>query len=163
LDRASWRAAACVSEAGKEGTRAGDASALMPLLLDAGVLYAMVDRKDAWHTPVVEYLTGRGASLLAPVTILPEAAYLVRTRLGGSEELKFIEGFVNGGVAIEPLKAADLSRSFELMIKYPQLGFADSTVVAMAERLVLDTIVTTDRRHFRLVRPAHVKQFTLVP
>ena len=136
----------------------------MPLLVDAGVLYAMVDRHDAWHAPVVEYLKELGgASLLAPVTIVPEVAYLVRTRLGGAAELKLIEGFVNGGVAIEPLKAVDLSRAFELMAKYPQLGFADSTVVAMAERLVLTTIATPDRRHFRIVRPAHVKQFTLVP
>jgi predicted nucleic acid-binding protein len=81
----------------------------------------------------------------------------------GSPGRYAIEGFVNGGVAIEPLKAVDLSRTFELMTKYPQLGFADSILVAMAERLVLDTIATTDRRHFKLVRPAHVKQFTLVP
>lgn len=135
----------------------------MPLLVDAGVLYAMVDRNDTWHMPVVEYLKELGASLLAPVTIVPEVAYLVRTRLGEAAELKVIEGFVNGGVAIEPLKAIDLSRAFELMAKYPQIGFADSTLVAMAERLMLTTIATTDRRHFRIVRPAHVKQFTLVP
>ena len=135
----------------------------MPLLLDAGVLYAMVDRRDAWHAPVVEYLKAFGGTLLAPMTVLPEAAHLVRTRLGESAERKLINGFVNGGVAIEPLKAADLTRSYELMAKYPQLGFADSSVVAMAERLGLDTIATTDRRHFTLVRPVHIKHFTLVP
>lgn len=135
----------------------------MPLLVDAGVLYAMVDRTDAWHTPVVKYVRELGASLLAPVTVLPEVAYLVRTRLGESEELKLIEGFVNGGVAIEPLKAVDVSRAFRLMARYPQLGFTDSTVVAIAERLALTTIATTDRRHFGLVRPTHLKEFTLVP
>jgi uncharacterized protein len=135
----------------------------MPLLLDAGVLYAIVDRKDAWHTRVVRYLKTAHTALLAPVTILPEAAYLVRTRMGAAEELKLIEGFVNGGVAIEPLNAGDVDRAFELMRKHPQLGFADSTIVAMAERLALDTIATTDRRHFTLVRPSHVRQFALVP
>ena len=135
----------------------------MPLLVDAGVLYAMVDRTDAWHAPVVDYLREHGPSLLAPVTILPEAAYLVRTRLGTREERALIEGFVNREVAIEPLKADDVSRAFALMAKYPQLGFADSTVVAMAERLALTAIATTDRRHFTLVRPSHVRQFTLVP
>jgi len=135
----------------------------MPLLVDAGVLYAMVDRTDAWHAPIVEYLKAFQSILLAPVTVLPEAAYLVRTRLGITEELKLIEGFVNGGVGIEPLKGTDLSRAHELMAKYPQLGFTDSTVVATAERLALTTIATTDRRHFRIVRPAHIKQFTLVP
>jgi uncharacterized protein len=135
----------------------------MPLLVDAGVLYAMVDRRDAWHAPVVRYLKKARTALLAPVTVLPEAAYLVRTRLGGRAELKLIEGFVNGGVAIEPLGASDVDRAFALMGTYPQLGFTDSTIVAMAERLALTTIATTDRRHFTLVRPSHVKEFTLVP
>lgn len=135
----------------------------MPLLLDAGVIYAMIDRADAWHAPLVAYLKKTPATLLAPITVLPEAAYLVRTRLGVSKELKLIEGFVNAEIAIEPLKAADLSRASQLMAKYPQLGFTDSTIVAMAERLALTTIATTDRRHFKLVRPRHVKQFTLVP
>ena len=135
----------------------------MPLLVDAGVLYALVDRTDAWHARVVEYLGASETGLLAPVTVVPEAAYLVRTRLGGREELKLIEGFVNGGVALEPLTAGDLSRAFAVMAKYPQLGFTDSTIVAMAERLALTTIATTDRRHFGAVRPRHTKQFLLVP
>ena len=135
----------------------------MPLLVDAGVLYAMVDRTDAWHTRIVEYVRTANRGLLAPVTVVPEAAYLVRTRLGTREELKLIEGFVNGGVAIEPLRDVDLSRAFAVMAKYPQLGFTDSTIVAMAERLALTTIATTDRRHFGAVRPRHAKQFMLVP
>ena len=135
----------------------------MPLLVDAGILYAMVDRTDAWHAPTVEYLKRFRPGLLAPITVLPEAAYLVHTRLGVREELKLIEGFANGGVAIEALREIDLTRTSALMAKYPDLGFADCSVVAMAERLALTTVATTDRRHFGLVRPRHVKQFTLVP
>jgi len=135
----------------------------MPLLVDAGVLYAMVDRTDAWHDPIVEYLKTSRPALLAPVTVLPEAAYLVHQRLGTREELRLIEGFVNGGVAIEPLKEVDVGRAYAVMGRYPELGFTDSTIVAMAERLALTTIATTDRRHFRAVRPRHVRQFTLVP
>jgi predicted nucleic acid-binding protein len=135
----------------------------MPLLVDTGVIYAMTDRTDAWHAPVVDYLVEHGPDLLAPVTILPEVAYLVRTRLGPREERKVIAGFESGEVAIEPLKPTDLSRALELMGQYPELGFTDSTVVAMAERLALTTIATTDRRHFGSVRPAHVARLTLVP
>ena len=97
------------------------------------------------------------------MTVLPEAAYLIRTRLGMREELKLIEGFVNGEVAIEPLSDSDMSRAFAVMAKYPELGFTNSTIVAMAERLALSTIATTDRRHFQTVRPRHVRQFTLAP
>ena len=135
----------------------------MPLLVDTGVLYALVDRSDAWHTRSVECVKASNTNLLAPVTVLPEAAYLVRTRLGIREELQLIEGFANGEVAIEPLTHSDLNRALAVMAKYPELGFTDSTIVAMAERLALTTIATTDRRHFKTVRPRHVRQFTLVP
>jgi len=46
---------------------------------------------------------------------------------------------------------------------YETLGFVDASVVAIAERLQLHTIATTDRRDFGIVRPAHVGRFTLVP
>jgi uncharacterized protein len=135
----------------------------MPLLVDTGVLYALVDRSDAWHDRSVDYVKASNTTLLAPVTVLPEAAYLVRTRLGMREESKLIEAFVNGEAAIEPLSDSDMSRAFAVMAKYPALGFTDSTIVAMAERLALTTIATTDRRHFQTVRPRHARQFTLVP
>jgi uncharacterized protein len=135
----------------------------MPLLVDAGVLYALVDRTDAWHARTVQYLKTSETNLLAPITVLPEAAYLIRKRLGAHEALKLIESFAKGEVGVEPLTDADLGRAFVVMSRYPQLGFTDSTIVAMAERLALTTIATTDRRHFAVVRPRHVRQFTLVP
>jgi hypothetical protein len=135
----------------------------MPLLVDTGVLYALVDRTDAWHAPAVEYLKRIRPTLLVPVTVIPEAAYLVRTRLGAREESALIKGFLDGGIAVEPLRDPDITRAAALMGKYPDLGFTDCTVVAMAERLALTTIATTDRRHFGVVQPRHATRFALVP
>jgi predicted nucleic acid-binding protein len=135
----------------------------MPLLVDTGVLYALVDRSDEWHARTVNYFKTSNTHWLAPVTVLPETAYLIRTRLGIRQELKLIEGFTRGEVAVEPLSASDGSRALAVMAKYPDLGFTDSTIVAMAERPALTTIATIDRRHFTTVRPRHVRQFTLVP
>jgi predicted nucleic acid-binding protein len=36
------------------------------------------------------------------------------------------------------------------------LGFVDASIVAMAERLKLRALVTTDRRDFARVRPTHI-------
>jgi predicted nucleic acid-binding protein len=38
-----------------------------------------------------------------------------------------------------------------------------ATVVACAERLGISEIATLDHRHFRAIRPEHVKNFTLLP
>ncbi len=39
----------------------------------------------------------------------------------------------------------------------------DASIVAIAERLGIRRIATFDRRHFTVVRPAHVETFTLLP
>jgi len=163
VDRAAPRQPLAGNESLSSATPKARGLALMPLLVDAGILYAMADRSDAWHRPAVNYLETFRPSLLAPVTVLPEAAYLVQTRLGASAERKMVQAFVDGEIAVEPLKPGDLKRVIALMAKYGELGLADCSVVAMAERLQLDTIATTDRRHFTMVRPTHVKRFTLVP
>jgi predicted nucleic acid-binding protein len=43
------------------------------------------------------------------------------------------------------------------------IGCVDASVVAVAERLKLSTLATTDRRHFQIIRPAHIDRFALVP
>ena len=135
----------------------------MPLLVDTGVVYALADRRDAWHARVRRYLGEHPDTLLAPVTILAEVTYLLRERIGPDAELAFIRSIAKGEMAIEPLQRQDVSRSQALMETYEELGFVDTTVVAVAERLKIASIATTDRRHFSAVRPAHRDRFLLVP
>jgi len=39
----------------------------------------------------------------------------------------------------------------------------DASIVAVGERLRINTILTTDRRHFSLFRPRHCRSFTILP
>ena len=135
----------------------------MPLLVDTGVLYALADRDDAWHTRVRTYLVDHADRLLAPVTILPEVTYLLRERIGAHAELAFVRSLAKGELGIEPLQRHDISRAEQLMDTYRDLGFVDTTVIAIAERMKLAAIATTDRRHFGAIRPAHRDRFLLVP
>lgn len=135
----------------------------MPLLVDTGVIYALADRRDAWHARVRKYLLAHPDTLLAPVTILPEVAYLLRARIGADAELAFARSIAKGELAVEAVQRADLARAAELMNAYRDLGFVDTTVVAVAERLRMPSIVTTDRRHFATVRPIHRERFILFP
>jgi predicted nucleic acid-binding protein len=135
----------------------------VPLLLDTGALYALADADDDWHVRVRDFLKAERQSLLVPVTVIPEAAYLIRKRLGAAAEARFGESLAAGEVSIENLTPRDLGRCVELLHIYNFLGFVDASIVAIAERLKLGALVTTDRRDFTRVRPAHVAAFQLLP
>ena len=59
----------------------------------------------------------------------------------------------------------DWPRIAELVDQYGDfpLGGADASIVALAERLDIETVVTLDDRHFRAVRPRHRTAFRLLP
>ena len=135
----------------------------MPLFLDTGAIYALADAGDEWHGRVRDLLEAGRQSLLVPVTVIPEAAYLIRKRLGAATELRFGESLAAGEIMIENLTLRDVARCAELLHIYDFLGFVDASIVAMAERLKLRALVTTDRRDFARVRPAHVPFFQLLP
>lgn len=135
----------------------------MPVLLDTGALYALADVDDDWHLRMRDFLKAERRSLVVPVTVVPEAAYLMRKRLGAAVETRFAESLAAGEIAIENLTPRDIARSAELLHIYDFLGFVDASIVAMAERLKLWALVTTDRRDFARVRPAHVAAFELLP
>ena len=62
-----------------------------PILIDTGPLYAMADRDDDWHHRVVRFLERSRDALVTPVTVLPEAAYLLATHLGSEAERKLVQ------------------------------------------------------------------------
>lgn len=101
--------------------------------------------------------------LIVPATVLGEAAYLIEERAQARGVIELAGWLAQPRITVEGLLPQDLRRMTLLMSKYPDLGFVDSSVVAIAERLMIDTIATTDRRHFTGVRPSHVERFTLVP
>lgn len=136
-----------------------------PILVDTGPLYAMADRDDDWHLRIVRFLERSRDELVIPVTVLPEAAYLLAAHLGPAAERKLVQSIVSGEMAVEELTLQDLGRALELLRRYEdaRIGFVDATVVAIAERLKIPRILTTDRRDFSLVRPRHCKEFELLP
>jgi predicted nucleic acid-binding protein len=127
-----------------------NAQRLMPLLVDTGILYVLADRRDAWHLRVKRYLEATPQTLL--VTIVPEVAYLLRLPIGVAAERVFVASIADGEVALEELAARDWKRVEALMSVS-----VDASVVAIAERLKLHTLATTDRRRF-LDRPSRARR-----
>jgi predicted nucleic acid-binding protein len=136
-----------------------------PILTDTGSLYAMADEDDEWHDRVRAFLETGRRQLVVPVTVLPEVCYLIGPYLGAAAETRFMRSVQRGELRIETLSRADLTRTVAVMEQYrdARLGFVDASLVAVAERLQIREILTTDRRHFSLVRPRHCAAFTLKP
>jgi hypothetical protein len=135
----------------------------MPILVDTGVLYALADRDDAWHKRARSFIENTPELLLVPVTVIPEVTYLLRARLGERAELAFVASLAAGELGVEPLTGLDLKQCAAIMARHTDIGFVDASVVAMAERLKVTTIATTDRSHFGQIRPKHCAAFALMP
>ena len=137
----------------------------MTVLADAGCLYAMVHRDDAWHERTRQWWETNAEPILVPITVIPEVTYMLATRLGVHAEQGFVRALASGELPIESLEGEDISRAADLIGVYADLplGFVDASIVAMAERMDITTLLTTDRRHFGVVRPAHCERLRLVP
>jgi predicted nucleic acid-binding protein len=135
------------------------------VLVDAGPLYAYVDADDAHHAACLELLTSHAGPLAVPVLVVAEVAHLVGTRLGAEPEVRFLADLASGAFVTVPVEDDDWLRIAELVSRYRDLplGTVDASIVAAAERLGATSIATLDRRHFGVVRPAHVPAFELVP
>ena len=135
------------------------------VVVDAGPLYAYVDADDAHHEECLAFLTSHRGPLAVPVLVVAEVAHLLGTRLGPNPEVRFLGDLASGAFATIAVEGDDWIRIAELVARYRDLplGTVDASVVAAAERLGITTVATLNRRHFGVVRPAHVAGFELVP
>jgi predicted nucleic acid-binding protein len=138
---------------------------IAPILVDTGIIYALADRSDAWHIRARSFVESYKGTLLIPSTVIPEACYLLQTHLSAQAETAFVTSIVKRALRLEQVDEEDLNRAVEVMNIYSDqaIGLVDATMVAVAERLKITSIMTTDRRHFSVIKPKHCPAFTLLP
>lgn len=120
----------------------------MALLLDTGVVYAYYDRSDNWHKRAKRLIADESHGLVLPAPVIPEVDHLLRYRLGVQACRVFYAGLTDGSYLVADLPREGYARVAELNRQYPDLGFVDAAVVAIAEARGLSRIATSDRRHF---------------
>lgn len=137
----------------------------MAIIADSGAVYGLYDLRDASHARLRATVEKARDVLVLPAPILGEVDYLLRARLGNDALLRFLADIQEGAFAIEQVTLADLRRCSSLIAKYHNLdlGLADASVIAVAERIGTDRILTVDLRDFRVIRSAHGKPFRLLP
>ena len=102
---------------------------------------------------------------LVPGAILGELDYLLREWIGVEAELSFLDDLISGAFVLEPTTVEDLSRARQLVAQYRDLGLGlvDAAVMATAERVGTDRILTVDVRDFRAVVSSSGRPFVLLP
>lgn len=137
----------------------------MAIVADSGGIYGLYDRRDAAHAALRRVVERERDRMVIPCVVLGEIDYLLRVRLGTQALVQFLSDLDQGAFSVEALGAEDFRRCAALLRKYGDLdlGLCDCAVVAIAERLGVNRILTVDQRDFRAVRPAHGKTFRLLP
>lgn len=133
-------------------------------IADTGFVVALLNRSDTRHQDILPIYLQR-SQILLPQTALAETAYLVGWDVGISTVVSFLQGIPNSRFTVIPLIDSDIPRIAEILAKYADsyIDFVDASVMAIAERLDIQTVLTIDQRDFRMFRPRHCSSFTLLP
>ncbi len=134
-------------------------------LVDAGIIFALFDQSDRWHTRAQTFVDAYPGRLIVSASVVPEAAYLANKYLGAQAETDLVMAVSQGDFVIENLLPADYARACVLMAQHQRMkiGFVDASNVAVCERLKLADFATVDRRHFSAIRPSHRAALNLLP
>lgn len=137
----------------------------MAALIDAGFLYALLNRADPHHGEVARVAQGLRPPVYLPVPVVTEVTYLLQKYVGTPAMADFVEGLATTQMRLILPEPDDYQRAAELARQYAdaRLDFVDALIIAVAERMRVTTVLTLDQRHFRMVRPRHCEGFEIRP
>ena len=132
-------------------------------LVDTGFLLAVVNTRDRWHDACSEALRAVNLPLVTTTAVLTETFYFASKGRGLVERTwEFIR---TGGISIAPITNEELPALDTLMHRYADrpMDFADATLVHVAEREGLSTILTIDHDDFETYRIGRNAKFRILP
>jgi predicted nucleic acid-binding protein len=135
------------------------------LVIDAGPLVAVADRRDPMSSRVEALLREEPGELVIPAPVTAEVDYLLGRRLGRRARLAFLDDLAAGRFTVAGLEAEDYRVVLDLERRYEDVdaGLADLSTVVVARRCRTKRLLTFDERHFRALRPLDGGHFTLLP
>jgi hypothetical protein len=135
------------------------------IVLDTSVVVAFMDRADANHESVREWMETQEDELVTTPLVVAELDHLVLRRGGAGAARALRKDLDEGAYLVEWWPGAihetiDLAKRHESM----ELGLTDASLLALGAHLQTTRIATLDERHFRALRPPSGEDaFTLLP
>ena len=135
---------------------------MKPVLLDTGVIVALLDRSENQHRACAQAVEGVDAPLVTCEAVIAESCYLLRNLPGASEAV--IEN-VAAGIFQVPFQLSQEAASVrKILRKYRdrKIDFADACLIRLADVFQTADILTLDT-DFRVYRWAKSKAFRIMP
>ena len=134
---------------------------MKPVLLDTGVIVALLDRSERYHPQCVEVLEAVGAPLVTCEAVIAESCYLLRRLPGAAEAI--VANVTAGVFQIAFQLSRSAPRIQKLLRKYRgrQIDFADACLIDLATELRTGEILTLDG-DFRVYRWGANEPFDLL-
>jgi len=132
-----------------------------PVLLDTGVIVALLDRSEQSHTRCAAAVRELKRPLVTCEAVIAESCYLLRDLPGAAEAV--VENIDIGTFAILFQLARSAPAIRRILAKYRDrtIDFADACLIRMAEELGSGEILTLDR-DFEIYRWGRHKPFDLL-
>lgn len=133
------------------------------VLLDAGPLIAVLNRRDQWHDVCREAWAELAPRCVTTAAVVAEACHVIGARAG--QAALPLELLIALEVPIAALHAPAHRSCAVLMRRYADtpMDYADATLVALADALGTARVFTLDRKGFAAYRGASGLPFELVP
>src|ERR1022692_2179507 len=161
LSRAATRAArrmrAESSGSDCDGAMRGNA------LIDTRAILALLDRRDRWHAVCADAFRQLRLPLVTSEAVLTELFHLIGdSRVEIEAAWKFVR---TGAIVMAPIEDSELGPVQALMSRYwdRPMDFADATLVYLAKREALPTILTVDHADFETYRIEGRRRFRVLP
>ncbi len=132
-------------------------------LMDTGAILALLDRTDRWHRACVDSFRQLRLPLLTSEAVLTELFHLVGDHRAEMESAwKFVR---SGALLVAAIGDEELTHVHDLMSRYwdRPMDFADATLVYIAKRESLATILTVDHADFDIYRIEGRRRFRVLP
>jgi predicted nucleic acid-binding protein len=137
--------------------------AINGVLVDTGPLVATANDRDPYHAACVAETQKLRGQFYTCWPVITEAAYLLRDR---PVRVQSLLGKISTSVLqVLPIDASDMDGIAGILARYADqnFDFADATLMYLAERESIETVFTTDHRHFSIFRTSAVKPLVIRP
>ena len=118
------------------------------ILIDAGPLIALFDKRDSYHTSIISFIPQIKDRLITTWPVIAEVCHMLSFSVPC--QLDFLTWCDRGGLKIEDIAETDIKRIIALTKKYNNvpMDLADATLMILAERLEVSEIISIDSDYY---------------